>query len=563
MSQYGPSPVGGAYCHKVLGSDGNIVGFECTAHPTGRVDEGFYSGARVGSWGPSGPFWPVEPPPSQQAPATPGGGSQSGQSASQDWANRQNTGPKPSQQAPAVPPSESSKAKVVTGPDGENACGSAMAVVSDNSFLLKFKYAPDDYLKAPNIGHFYPVPVFGSFGPNSAATGAWGQNPVSYGFTPRVEKNDDGQYTVIYSGTSPGSVIFSPPELQDYHAYGDGVLNGAKWPGKISGHSMLFLSGQRSNAAHGGNPDAYISIGLAYQTSRKPKSGWYGALLSTGEFAWLPTNATAATDATSRRWSIGGVVIPSSVAYPPVGANPNSGGDAATTLWSNSGVSNRPYWGSSRIALYTEIPSVITDHGALTGLSDDDHTQYMLNALTATDNNLVQFNSASGRNVDDSGIPTADVVTAPVAAGADNRIAISVGATKVVEFAAATLSPTGDAAFSSVSVGARLIYSVDSPAQITSNQDNYALAATVKHRLDSDAVRDITGVSVSGWTNGEAHELINTGANAIVLKHNSGSSTVPFYSPTALDYTINPGQSAWIQYDSTSSVVRITSGTGA
>lgn len=49
--------------------------------------------------------------------------------------------------------------------------------------------------------------------------------------------------------------------------------------------------------------------------------------------------------------------------------------------------------------------TVITDHGGLTGLGDDDHTQYMLNPTTTpvTDNAIARFDGTGGRRVQDSG----------------------------------------------------------------------------------------------------------------------------------------------------------------
>lgn len=55
-----------------------------------------------------------------------------------------------------------------------------------------------------------------------------------------------------------------------------------------------------------------------------------------------------------------------------------------------------------------ERPVVITDHGALTGLGDDDHTQYVKDAGTVTDNAIVRFNGTDGRTIQNSGVTIDD-----------------------------------------------------------------------------------------------------------------------------------------------------------
>ena len=52
--------------------------------------------------------------------------------------------------------------------------------------------------------------------------------------------------------------------------------------------------------------------------------------------------------------------------------------------------------------------SGVTDHGALTGLEDDDHTQYVKDAGTVTDNAIVRFNGTDGRTIQNSGVTIDD-----------------------------------------------------------------------------------------------------------------------------------------------------------
>ena len=48
------------------------------------------------------------------------------------------------------------------------------------------------------------------------------------------------------------------------------------------------------------------------------------------------------------------------------------------------------------------------DHGALSGLADDDHTQYVKDAGTVTDNAIVRFNGTDGRTIQNSGVTIDD-----------------------------------------------------------------------------------------------------------------------------------------------------------
>lgn len=51
-----------------------------------------------------------------------------------------------------------------------------------------------------------------------------------------------------------------------------------------------------------------------------------------------------------------------------------------------------------------ERPVVITDHGNLSGLGDDDHTQYVKDAGTVTDNAIVRFDGTDGRTIQGSDV---------------------------------------------------------------------------------------------------------------------------------------------------------------
>lgn len=98
-----------------------------------------------------------------------------------------------------------------------------------------------------------------------------------------------------------------------------------------------------------------------------------------------------------------------------------------------------------------------------------------------------------------------------------------------------------------------------SPAQITSNQNNYSLgtgtAGVSKNvRLSSDTSRNITGfVTTPVQVDGQEHILWNVGTQDIVLKHQDASSTAAnrILSTTGADLTITANRAALLFYDST------------
>jgi hypothetical protein len=99
---------------------------------------------------------------------------------------------------------------------------------------------------------------------------------------------------------------------------------------------------------------------------------------------------------------------------------------------------------------------------------------------------------------------------------------------------------------------------VVSPAEITSNQNNYSPGTGDIVRLTSDAARDITGL-VAG-TSGQVRLLVNVGSHAITLKHANGSSDAAnrFVVPWAGDCVLPAsGGSAMIVYDATTERWRV------
>lgn len=98
-----------------------------------------------------------------------------------------------------------------------------------------------------------------------------------------------------------------------------------------------------------------------------------------------------------------------------------------------------------------------------------------------------------------------------------------------------------------------------SPAQITSNQDDYNptdLATSSVLRLSTDASRNLT--SIAGGADGRVLLILNVGSNNLVLKDDDGSTgTAANRFALSGDVTLGGDQGAIVWYDSTSSRWRI------
>jgi len=106
---------------------------------------------------------------------------------------------------------------------------------------------------------------------------------------------------------------------------------------------------------------------------------------------------------------------------------------------------------------------------------------------------------------------------------------------------------------------------VISPAQITANQNNYAptgVGTAAEIRVDSDAARDITGISAS-QTDGREIAFTNDGAFSITLKHNVTSTAANrFDFGDDADTEVKAGASVRLRYDGTASRWRLLGGAG-
>lgn len=82
---------------------------------------------------------------------------------------------------------------------------------------------------------------------------------------------------------------------------------------------------------------------------------------------------------------------------------------------------------------FAPASSVVTDHGALSGLADDDHPQYTKGAGTVVDNSIVRFDQTTGRQIQSSNATLSDDGTLTVDGGVfENNPPVMRGAKVVI-----------------------------------------------------------------------------------------------------------------------------------
>lgn len=568
MSSYGPSPTG-AYCRPIKGADGNISGFICEPHRTGKPGEGWYNGARPGTWGPSGPFWPVKPPdpPKQPPPAPP-----------------------PTQDKPSPPPAQPPKRPpAVTGP-GHTPCGEPLNVVA-NDFTARYRFSPDEFLRGPNIGHLYSVPVFSAGGWDGSAD-PWAQ--IVYGFTPQVVPDGNGGYEIVYDGTASGNLVFAPPELREYHVFGDGALPGSNYPSKISQHGLMILSGMRSNAGHGDSPDGMLSFGLAYATSNKPKSGWYIRRSgSDGSLVFTPTSAVAA-DIDSLAMHINGHIrVPyvSAPATPPasnavVYAKPDgklyaknaagteydltAGGGAPSNaqylaLATSSGLSDERVFtvgngldatdGGANGNYTVSVDESELDHGLLGGLGDDDHALYAPTPGSATPGNMAVFD-VDGRTIIDGGAPTGTGTVTNAAALDDEAVVVGDGGANGVKTTGVTIDSNNNIDTpGNATVGGQIAmgtgaYDPEADMSFDSTQADLFQGKGISNIVNLTAPLVIYGLAT--MPNGFYGILWNGSDYDIEFENQSPTAAAPaneVYTGTNATFFMSPGTMAILYYD--------------
>lgn len=101
----------------------------------------------------------------------------------------------------------------------------------------------------------------------------------------------------------------------------------------------------------------------------------------------------------------------------------------------------------------------------------------------------------------------------------------------------------------------------NSPAQITSNQNNYNPGdQSYFQRWNTDASRNVTGLTFTkAQLDGQRHRIVNAGSFNIVLKHQDANSTAAnrFLMSSGGDATIGPDEMVEIVYDGTTARFRV------
>jgi len=125
-------------------------------------------------------------------------------------------------------------------------------------------------------------------------------------------------------------------------------------------------------------------------------------------------------------------------------------------------------------------------------------------------------------------------------------------AQRVIGVVGADSTPDGD-----LTNGATFGFIANTPAQITSNQDNYDPGQpSYFQRWSTDASRNVTGMTfaISTKVSGQAHRIWNVGSFNIVLVNEATSTAAnQFKTSTGADITVAPKECADVQYDAAQS----------
>jgi hypothetical protein len=101
---------------------------------------------------------------------------------------------------------------------------------------------------------------------------------------------------------------------------------------------------------------------------------------------------------------------------------------------------------------------------------------------------------------------------------------------------------------------------ISTPAQITANQNDYAVSAIATVlRMSTDASRNMTGIA--GGVSGRILKLINVGTNPLVLKNADATSTAANRFDMGADVTLAAKQAINLWYDTTDSRWKSTGNT--
>lgn len=202
-----------------------------------------------------------------------------------------------------------------------------------------------------------------------------------------------------------------------------------------------------------------------------------------------------------------------------------SGKDNTQAVWNGAAWLHRApslgdsYLNSADGVLYSWDGAALVTQGGGGGSGD------VVGPASAVDDDIAVFDGTTGKLIANSGVAISDVYAAVGQAG----------------------QATSDL---NAGTGAGVL----TPAQITSNQNDYAptgYTTVAQFRLSTDAARDVTGL-----VGGDAARLItlhNVGSFDLTLKDESGSSTAANRFALGADLCLKPDHAIALRYDATSS----------
>ena len=180
----------------------------------------------------------------------------------------------------------------------KSACGPAMSVPKESGVDGDYGadggkycgYGADDALGVPVVAAMHSLPV------HTTETWLDTDTPnkyISYDRHPYLKKDELGRYSAVHNGMASGVVVFAPPQIQDFHCYGDSTLRDSQWPVRISSSTFLLFNGATAGIASFAK--TYLAFGTAHPTSVKPKLGWYFDLHSNTSLTLADTLSLVST----------------------------------------------------------------------------------------------------------------------------------------------------------------------------------------------------------------------------------------------------------------------------
>jgi hypothetical protein len=435
-----------------------------------------------------------------------------------------------------------------------------------------------DALGVPVVANLFSLPVHNTLGwtdtdkPNKY---------LVYDRQPKLHRDEQGRYDVVLSGQGDGLVVLAPPQLQDYHSYGDGFLRGAQWPLRIGESTLLLLNGAPSGAGPT-NAISRLAFGLAYPTSTKPKLGWYFDYQPSSGAAFAETLSLIPTDDEA-------VAIASAGDYPDfdIKANAHVYGkltvdgiidptglvltEQASTPWAFAA-------GYGAIYVKNTSPSTLI-------FVDDTGAEFTLGAggsgdvvgpASAVDKAAARFDTTTGKLIQNSGLIIDDVAgsrlvihTENNGAGDSNDLRIDVGsATGTAGSMAIGLNNAESTSVGRTTKTTTLRGTLEAAELVNfigaysgAGGDDVAVGRVCKVRITSGAT--LTGmVPAAGGTavNGQVVFIENATGATLTVSHDATSAAANrFYCPSSTNLSIPANGGIVVEYSTTDSRWRVVS----